>query len=359
MTVIDSLPEAPSIVLVSSSTIDINDPIFDELKTEYLEFVDWWNSKVVLNGRKCWVAKFPDDKISCFLIYKVESGEPMTGLPDSPIKNRLKINTLKVLDQGHKLGELLVWQSIRFGWQQQLDEIYVTHFTKANDYLVPLLKDFGFFLYGNNQRGEEVYVKKFARSKDEWKEKSAIDIAKQYAPQFHDDFTVSKFIIPVQSNFHERLFTDLDRTTRLTEYEGEFLSEGNALKKAYICRAPTRRIQPGDIIIFYRSQDRQGVQPIGVVEEVHYDQTDHEVVFSLTKKRTVYAMNEIQDMIKEGPVTVLLFRYQAHLTKKLSLEMLIDHGILNGAPQSVTKLSEEQFDKIKVDGELDRRLILN
>jgi hypothetical protein len=359
MTGHDSLPEAPSIVLVSANTIDIGDPIFNDLKDDYPEFVDWWKTKVVSNGRKCWVAKFPDGKISCFLMYKVESGESMTGLPDSPKMNRLKINTLKVLDQGHKLGELLVWQSIRFAWQEELDEIYVTHFTRTNDYLVPLLKEFGFVLYEVNNRGEEVFVKRFARTKEEWKGKSAIEIAKQYAPQFTDGRCVSKFIIPVQSEFHERLFTDLDRSTRLTEFGGEFLSEGNAVKKAYICRTPTRTIRPGDIGVFYRSQDHQGVQAIGIIEEIHYDQIDAETVLSLTKKRTVYAMHEIQNMIDGGAVTVLLFRYQTHLPKKLTLEMLIDHGILNGAPQSFTRLTDVQFESIKVDGKIDRSLVLD
>ena len=88
-------------------------------------------------------------------------------------------------------------------------------------------------------------------------------------------------------------------------------------------------------------------------------QTDALTVQSLTKKRTVYAMNEIQNMIDGGPVTVLLFRYQTHLHKKLTLEMLTDHGILNGAPQSVTRLTDGQFESIKVDGEIDRSLVLD
>jgi hypothetical protein len=350
---------APAITLVSAADIDLNDPLFDDLKADYVEFADWWKEKVVAKGRKGWTSRFEDGSLSCVLMYKVESGEPMTGLIDSPIKRRLKISTLKVADVGHKLGELLIWESIRYAWSQQVEEIYVTHFTKQNDYLSHLLDEFGFHIYDVNERGEDVYVKSFASTRAEWSGKSPINIAIDYAPQFVDCPSISKYVVPVQSEYHERLFTDLERTPKLSEFEGAHLSEGNAVKKAYICRSPARSMKQGDILLFYRSRDRQGAQPIGIVEEVHYDQNDPQKIYSLIRKRTVYSLQEIEEMVMDGSVTVILFRYQAHISSRLDPSILISNGVIKAAPQAIVKLEEGQYSKIKEVGELDRRLTLD
>jgi len=354
-----NLPRAPAITLVPSSDIDLNDPFFDELKIDYPEFIDWWNAKVVPNRRKCWVSRFSNGRLSSLLMYKIELGETIADMPGSPIKNRLKINTLNVTDQGYRMGELLIGQAIKVGWEENLDEIYLTHFSKVEDYLSPLLLGFGFHTVGKNQRGEDVYVKPFAISRAEWSGQSSFEIARLYAPQFDDASQISKFVVPVRSDFHGRLFPDLVRNTRLDEFDSPHLSEGNAIKKAYICRAQARTIRIGDILLFYQSRKLQGIQPIGIVESIDHNLLNSQEVFSLIRKRTVYTMKEIEEMVQKGPVTVLLFRYQTHFPSRINLVTLEKTGILNGPPQSITKLDENAYQKLKEVGNLDRRLTLN
>jgi len=38
---------------------------------------------------------------------------------------------------------------------------------------------------------------------------------------------------------------------------------GNALRKAYLCHASTRRLEPGAPLLFYRSKDEKAVFVVG------------------------------------------------------------------------------------------------
>jgi hypothetical protein len=56
--------------------------------------------------------------------------------PPLPKKKRLKVALLKVTDYGHKIGELLLKLSFDSAVQNDMDEIYLTHFTECDDRLV-------------------------------------------------------------------------------------------------------------------------------------------------------------------------------------------------------------------------------
>lgn len=125
----------PPLKHVPMYTLDLNDSIFDNLREDYPELNDWWKKKS-REGRKAWV-HYADGKIGAILILK-EENEPVDSFPPLPKKKRLKISTLKVdpIDRGSKIGELFIKISVQTAVQKGVDEVYLTHFTKSNDFLV-------------------------------------------------------------------------------------------------------------------------------------------------------------------------------------------------------------------------------
>ena len=122
--------------------LNLKDHIFDGLREDYTGFDDWFN-KTAKAQRKCFVSYKQDGTIGAVEIYKDEN-EPIHATPSLPQKKRLKICTLKVADNGYKLGELLLKLMVQYCIKKSIDEMYLTHFTKENDTLVNLISEYGF-----------------------------------------------------------------------------------------------------------------------------------------------------------------------------------------------------------------------
>ena len=328
--------------------IDVNDPIFDFLKEEYPEFDEWFK-KISRKGRKCWVYS-EKGKIGAVLIYK-EEDEPVDAAPPLPSRRRFKIATLKVDLIGYKIGELLLKLAFKYCIDHNIDETYLTHFTKEEDYLVDLILEFGFISCGKNKRGETVYLKKL------YPDESDIDpvkMSRKFYPSFTDGANIRKFVVPIIPRFHDRLFQDYQkRQMRITEYVG-FNPQGNTIKKAYLTHSRIRRIRPGDIVLFYRSRDQQSITSLGVVEEVHISLTDENEILRIVGKRSVYTYDEIQEMVKT-PVTVIIFRHHFYFQNPLHLNELIKDKILGSAPQSITEIFHKKYISIKRRGGIHER----
>ena len=116
---------------------------------------------------------------------------------------------------------------------------------------------------------------------------------------------------------------------------------GNAIKMAYLSHAQTNSIEPGSVLLFYRSGDDQALTSIGIVES--YEQlSDAGEIISKVKRRTVYTLSDIQKMAVK-PTRVLLFRFVRHLARPIPCAELIQHRVLNGRPQSLTSISHDAF----------------
>jgi len=74
----------------------------------------------------------------------------------------------------------------------------------------------------------------------------------------------------------------------------------------------------------------------------------------LVGKRTVYSIEEIEEMVKK-PVLVILFRWHLHFPKALKLVDLKKKGILEKAPQSMIRIHHNKYLQIKREGRLDER----
>ncbi|MFV9631565.1 MAG: PIN domain-containing protein [Methanosarcinales archaeon] len=337
---------------------DLSDPIFDSLKKEYgeSEFSNWFR-KSSREGRKCWVHYRIDGSIGALLIRKIEN-EAIKSIPPLPAKKRLKIATLKVTHVGYKIGELLVKLAIDHAIKNNIDEIYLTHFTNPdNDYLVDLITEYGFYKAAIKDDGEKIFVKELLVDKDKIASMHPLEISNMFYPSLYDGDEVNKFLVPIRPEYHQRLFTDYKgRQTSLLEHAGEFIIEGNTIKKAYLSSSRIKNLSKGDILLFYRTIDRSEITSLGVVEKVLYGLQDKNIIFRNVRKRTVYSMEEIESMAKK-PTLVILFKLHFHLLNPLKLKDLKTMGVF--APQSIAQISDEKYLQIKTRGEIDERFTVN
>ena len=338
--------------------LNLEDPIFNTLKKNYPEFVDKWFPKISREGRRCWVHHKQDGSIGALLIYKIED-EPIYGTPSLPRKERLKISTFIVTNVGQKIGELFIKLLIDFSVRNNFTELYLTHFCEQDDRLVQLITEYGFKKVSVNNRGEDIFLKELVTNPLQVKQHSPAQIIKEFYPSFYDGPNVKKYIIPIQPPFHSQLFTDYTgRQTRIIEYCGEFIIEGNTIKKAYLTNSKITKIQQGDIILFYRSKDKSQITSLGVVESIHMRLTNPDEIMRIVGKRTVYSRDEIEKMAKK-PTTVLLFYHIGHLPNPISFLVLKEVGALSGPPQSICGIDEKSYREIIRRSGIDERFTVH
>jgi len=348
----------PAIHKTTMASLDVNDPIFDSLREDYLDFNDWY-AKKSRTGRECWVYKRNNGSIGAVLIYKFEN-EVIPSEPPLKRKSRLKIATMKVGHVGHKIGELFLKLSFELAIKNNIPEIYLTHFTRENDYLIDLIEEYGFNKvsiknYDWSDIPEDVYLKKIMLSEEDILNLTPIEISKKFYPNLYDGIEVKKHIVPIQPLYFNRLYTDFPkRQTTMNEHLGEFIIEGNTIKKAYLSHASSKQMNVGDILLFYRSEDVQSILSIGVIDRVEYNMKEPTEILSMVGKRTVYSYTEIEEISKKA-TTVILFNHHFHFKKPVKYDKLLNENILRGPPQSITQIEHEDYQKIKSIGDIDER----
>ncbi len=345
----------PSLERVPMHNLDIDDPILDILKEDYPGFKNWWKEKS-REGRKATVyyKDKESNRIGGLLIYKIEEEAKPSPKFDPPLpkRERLKICTMTASETGYKIGELFIKLSVEKAIENDVDEIFLTHHVRENDRLVPLIEKFG-FSKESEKDGESVFIKSLIPLEDKFD--SPLEISSKYYPSFYDGEEVKKFLVPIEPKFHSRLFPDFrERQAQLDEFDS-LVTEGNTIKKAYLSRKNVKKISPGDILLFYRSQKDPGITTLGVVESAFPNLSNKEDIFREVGKRSVYSNSEIEEMT-EGGALAILFKYHFHLTP-LPLNTLREMGLYH--PQSIGEIPHEEYLKIKERGEVDERFTVN
>lgn len=198
-------------------------------------------------------------------------------------------------------------------------------------------------------------MKKILISDEDIRGLTPSEISKNYYPNFYDGKEVRKYIIPIQPIYFKRLYTDFPkRQTTINEYLGQFIIQGNTIKKAYLSHSSSKKMNVGDLLLFYRSEDAQSILSIGVIERVDYDMRDPTEIISIVGKRTVYSTAEIEKISKKN-TTVILFNHHFHFKKPIKYNKLLNVDILRGRPQSITEIEHEDYQKIKLLGGIDER----
>lgn len=322
--------------------IDKTQSFFNSLRGAYNGF-DSWYRKAAENQRRCWyIEDISNKKIMAIAIYKEENNEILTDNGTPTMGKILKLCTFKVdIDaRGKKLGERLLYIAFYYCVKNNFDWIYLHTFGEEQKTLIGLCEDYGFYLIGKYQK-DDVYIKPMKFNNDIIDPTESL---KRYYPFFKDDSSIAKYIVPIQPKFHEDLFPDFsDLKGSLFEQDQNLLSsQGNTIKKAYLCYAKIKTIKSGDIVLFYRSKDRKSIQCMGIVEQVLFSR-EIEEVFPLIAKRTVYNIEKIESILTQKTL-VILFRYIA-LNKEITQVQICQAGI-KGKIQSIRKISDGQYKAI-------------
>jgi GNAT superfamily N-acetyltransferase len=341
-----------SVQATTLGELDLSDSIFDSLKEEYDGFVNWAKSK---SDRKAWISRLDDGSIGAILIIKSEETEKIGAKPELPRKKRLKISTMKVSParQGSKLGELLITIAIREAINNDINEVYLTHYIeKGYDHLVGLITQYGFHHASDKEDGEAIFTKELTPPPDS--DPDPVGLAQTFYPSFYDGDKVKKFVVPVRPEYHEKLFTSYRYRRSVTDDTLEMRSEGNAIKKAYLTHSNTKKVSEGDILLFYRSRDDMNITSLGVCETVHLRLTNAKKIKRIVGKRSVYTDSQIEKFAEKA-TTVFMFTWHFDLPTPVSYDALTKEGVLTGGPQSTTEISNQEYKWVKREGDIDGR----
>lgn len=342
-----SLPNIEQ-VYVHQIRDELPKPFFDSLRSGYAGFNDWF-IKCSRDGREAWIARDSFAELGALCLFKPEEPEPLTDDSRALAGNSLKLCTFKVGPsvQGQKIGELFLKAAFRYARENKLEHIYVTLIAGQQQHLEAMLIDFGFYVFGQKQT-ELVYVKDHPWRPPPSEAMSPLEYHQRFCPHIIADSSTRKFLIPIQPNYHEILFPDWERTRQLRIQLNSPNSAGNpvpgnALKLAYLCHASTKRLRPGDVLLFYRSEDEKEVTTIGIVEYAEHLRNKEEIL-SKVLKRTVYSIADIEEMSKRSTLTIL-FRLATHVKKSVPREFLTRNGI-EGNIQSIRQIQDTSFQSI-------------
>lgn len=314
---------------------------FNSLRGSY-DFDKWFSNKAK-EGRKAWIYWGAPDQLGAICIYSRQDDEQVTDDGIVLEGAALKLCTFKVTEsfQGRKIGELFLKAAFRFATANRLENIFIHGNAEKQYFLFRLLEEFGFERIGDF-KGDTMYVKRHPVAPPDRPDLSAFDYLRSFYPHFIGNETVSKFIVPIQPAYHDILFPDFESPQQ--SLFGQSNTAGNAIKLAYLSHAPVASMNPGDVVLFYRSEDMRCITSMGVVEQ-YETLTDASQIASLVSRRTVYSMSDIATMA-EKPTKVMLFRLVRHFKSPPDHGWLKKQGLVRGNIQSIRKIEHDKYKKI-------------
>ncbi len=331
-----------------SLTPYLSTDFFDSLRRDYPDFDNWFRDKA-REGRNAWVSWEAAGQLGALCIYARQDDETITEEGLTLNGPALKLCTFKVSPfvRGRKIGELFLKAAFRYATVNRLENIFIHGSVNENLFLFELLEDFGFLHVGQDAASggrDAVFLKKHPVSKPA-DNLAPFEYLKKYFPHFLSGPEIGKFIVPIRPHYHRTMFPDYSSPAdRQIELFRPLTTPGNAIKLAYLCHAQTKQMNPGDLVLFYRSHDERAITSIGVVEN-YSTLSDAGAIVSQVKRRTVYSMKEIEQ-IAVKPTRVMLFRLIRHLNRPLSQSLLELRGILKGPPQSILKIPHNIFERL-------------
>lgn len=335
-------------VPLHSLTPELTGPFFDSLRAGYPAgggrdgFDDWFRRKA-RDDRHAWIYRDDDGALGAICIYQVQSDEILNDAGEQLAGSALKLCTFKVgeLVRGRKIGELFLKAAFRFATDNRCEHLFITANAESQDYLIRVLMDFGFEERGT-YRGDMVLVKPHPVVQPPTAGADPTEYVRRYFPHYRSDSSVQKFLVPIQPRYHEILFPDY--TSIQPGLFAPTGNVGNAIKLAYLCHAQTKSVRPGDVLLFYRTDDEKSVTSLGIVERFEVSK-DGAQIASLVSRRTVYSLEEIDELAKK-PTKVILFRLIHHLPTAVSYEQLMRDGVVTGPIQSIRKVSDVAFSTV-------------
>lgn len=331
--------------------IDVNDEFFNSLRDNYggIKFNEWYVRK---SDEKAYVHYNAFNELSGFLYIKIEEMDEQYNdiEPKFEPKRRLKIGTFKVVSTGYRLGERFLQIIFDNAINSNVDEIYVTMYDNTDELqkLKEIFINWGFEEYGLKNGKELVLVKRM-------KEHSEIKTIKQNFPNIN--YSVKKFFLPIEPEYHTRLFPDsILFTERKLEFEN-YLGFRYALEKCYISFSYKNNFNKGDIVLIYRKglaneqkSYKSVISSVCIIEEVYRDIKSKDKMIKICQNRSVFNIDELNRIWEYGKdkIQIIKLIYIASFEKKIILKRLWDMGIIQfpGGPRPFDEISDSQFDMI-------------
>lgn len=325
--------------------IDHKQSFFDSLRVGYEDFDDWY-SRSAEKQRFAWCL-MDENEVLAICIFKEESDEVITDQGFRAESKILKLCTLKVGEKmrGQKYGERFLYTAFDFANKEGYSSIFLTTRGKEHGLLIALCEEYGFRKIGT-YNGDDVLLKSMSPCSES--ELNSLDYSIRHYPHFVVREGSSCFLIPIRPVYHEELFYDISNWSRglFGDSHQSCKTPERTIKKAYICHAKTKQIKPGDLLLFYRTEDRRSVEVLGVVEKT-IRSNEVEEILATVSKRTVFTDEEISSMAKKECL-VVLFRLQKYLANAKQIETIEQLGI-KPPIQTVRQISSKQFDQIVGD----------
>ena len=345
---------------VKFKQINIDDPFFDTLKSDYEGFVEWFKKK---NENFAFIQKKTDGTLEAFLYLKIEKEEIKDVTPNFPAANRLKVGTFKIDAHNTKLGERFIQMIMHVAMFKKVEEIYVTIFEK-HEGLVRLLKKYGFekkAIKGKEENPESVYVKSMVNPPK--------DICRGF-PFVHTE-GVDKYLLSIRPEFHTALFPDSILNTEKGNRDALIrdVSHTNRIHKIYLCKMEgVEKLKPGDLIIIYRMRDygsayyRSVATSLCVVEEVKTpkDFINFSDYVKYTNSYSIFGEDKLSYFYRNSKTVIIKMTYNAAFNRRVIRKELIEEvGLSPNIYWGFFELTDEQFNDIIIRGQIDESLIVD
>ncbi|NIZ19525.1 hypothetical protein [Entomospira culicis] len=327
----------PKIYFIPFSEIDLNDPFFDSLRKDYLDFEQWFTKKSKAPQEKAFVTYNQEKRIEGFMYLKRE--EMPVGDVEPPINfsgKLLKIGTFKVNGHGTKFAEQFIFIMFSQAIKNNYDKIYVTVYANKQEGLTKRLQLFGFTTYGE-KNGETVLIKnlQYDNSQSHYFNYPLIQ-----ANRF--------FLLAIYPQWHTSLFPQSKLKTEKNHKHLD-LTSSNSITKIYIAFYPYE-LKTGDAAIIYRtSEDNKSarycsvVTSLCIVEEVKYkyDFKDVEALLEYCKGRSVFSDSDIHGFWKKNTLIIIKLLYITNFPKKPTRQNLLENNIINKEPIRCYPISKQ------------------
>src|SRR5258708_5866345 len=289
------------------SDIDIRDPFFDSLKTDYLEFQEWFSCK---SDERAYTARQTNGHLEGFLYLKGEVGALDDVQPVLPANRRLKIGTFKIVPHGTRLGERFVKKTFDHAVHEKAEEIYVTIFPRHDSLIQLLLRK----------------VRSITGS-----------VVKDYPlipvkPGRH-------FLLALYPEWHSRLLPDSILKTEEASIIAD-VSHTNSIHKIYLAKMKgIGDLQTGDTLVIYRTTDGAGpahyrsvATSLCVVEELRhiseFQTTDAFLGYCMPY--SIFTEAELRGFyVRRRYPWIIRFTYNMALKRRITRQVLIDDVGLN------------------------------
>jgi len=311
---------------------------FNSFREDYSKFDGWFKRKA--RDRVCYYIQ-NNGNVSAIMILKEETESLELKEKILNTGKRLKICSLKVSDSQSnvRIFEKLLSLAFIHAYYSKLESVYVTVYVKHAN-LIEKLGKFGFHQSGLLKDTSEYLFEKDLIPIQTF---GGFEYVKKYYPNYRDDYAINKYIIPVMSLFHKRLFPEYPTIQMsIIQYDSR-IPVGNAIIKVYLSKSRVTKLRSGGLLLFYRSREERGITSIGVIEETRRFYSLQDLV-DYVGNRSVYTKEDLMEMISPSGVMCVKFWLVRHLNRLVTPVEMKNADI--EIPQSIMQVDDERYKRI-------------